>query len=431
MHSKSNSQHIYEGLCEVIPGGVNSPVRACKHLLPHPVIAERGEGDMLYDVDGKEYIDYCCSWGSLIHGHAHPKILAAAHERMLKGTSFGLTTEIEGRLARKVCELVPSVEKVRFVSSGTEATMSATRLARGYTKRELVVKFTGNYHGHADFFLVNAGSGVLQLNATSSSEGIPKSIVQHTVSLPYNDVSAFRTFMSEYGPLTAAVILEPVAANMGLVPSTPEFIAALREETERCGTVLIFDEVVNGFRLGLQGAQGVYGVGPDLTCFGKIVGGGFPAAAFGGRASIMDLLAPLGSVYQAGTLSGNPLAMEAGLQALLLLEREGFYEELEAKTHLVTLPVKAYLASIDADACLQQRGSMFSLFFGRRHVSNMDEVKQTNSQRFAEFFRFMLDHGVYIPPSSVESWFVSMAHTTSHLEKTRDLILDFLQRTLR
>lgn len=428
MYATSHSQEIYDRLCQVIPGGVNSPVRSCKNLLPQPVVAESGACDMLYDVDGNGYIDYCGSWGALIHGHAHPRILEAVSRRMLKGTTFGLTTEIEEKLARKVCELVPSVEKIRFVSSGTEATMSATRLARGYTNREIVVKFTGNYHGHADFFLVNAGSGVFHLNATSSSAGIPQAIVQHTVSLPYNDLSAFSDFMREHGASTAAVILEPVAGNMGLVAATKEFIALLRQETERCGALLIFDEVMNGFRLSLQGAQGLYEEKPDLTCFGKIVGGGFPAAAFGGRAAIMDHLAPLGSVYQAGTLSGNPLAMEAGLQALLMLERDGFYEELQDKADIITKPIREYLLANDVNACLQQEGSMFSIFFGKRKVSNMDDVRETDREQFAEFFRFLLDNGVYIPPSSVESWFVSMAHTTSNLEKTRDLILEFLYR---
>ncbi|NGX58858.1 MAG: hypothetical protein K940chlam3_01766, partial [Chlamydiae bacterium] len=355
--------------------------------------------------DGNSYIDYCCSWGALIHGHAHPVILQAVQQRMTKGTSFGITTEIEERLARKIVELVHSIEKVRFVSSGTEATMSAVRLARGFTHRKIIVKFDGNYHGHADSFLIKAGSGVTEL-AESSSAGIPKELVKYTVSLPYNELDSTREFLLNptYRDDIAAVILEPIAGNMGVVPGKPEFIQLLRETTEKIGALLIFDEVITGFRVALGGAQSLYQTKPDLTCLGKIIGGGFPAAAFGGRAEIMDYLAPNGPVYQAGTLSGNPVAMEAGLQAIMLLQEPGFYKELERKANIITrdLPVP-----------VKQVGSMFSL----------------SVEPFPPFFRFLYERGIYIPPSQYESWFVSSAHQDSHLEMMRDAILEWCSQS--
>lgn len=423
------SQKIYDDLCAVIPGGVNSPVRSCQEMGQTPLVVERAAKDRLYDADGNSYIDFCGSWGALIHGHAHPAILAAAQKRMALGTTFGITTAIEEELARKVISTYGSVEKIRFVSSGTEATMSAARVARGYTKRDVIVKFTGNYHGHADQFLVQAGSGVAGLSPTSSSAGIPADSVKNTVCLFYNDVDGTQAFLRDQAnkERIAAVILEPIAANMGLVPATQEFIAMLREETHKIGALLIFDEVISGFRVGLKGAQGLYGVDPDMTCFGKIVGGGFPAAAFGGRADIMNCLAPIGSVYQAGTLSGNPVAMEAGVETIKLLENPGFYEELERKTKLITAPVKELLLEKDIAACLQEQGSLFTLFFGRRQVSNMEEARQLDLDRFADFFRYMFVNGVYIPPSQYESWFVSAAHEDANLLKTRYLILEYLK----
>lgn len=426
MHKQLRSFKVFQNLCQVIPGGVNSPVRACKGLLDTPLVAERGEGDMIYDADGNGYIDYCGSWGSLIHGHAHPTILDAVSRRMAKGTSFGITTEIEEKLARKIVDRIDSLEKVRFVSSGTEATMSAARLARGYTGKELIIKYQGNYHGHADFFLVNAGSGLLAMNSTASSAGIPDDIVKHTVSLRYNDVEETRAFLQKHGDRVAAVILEPIAGNMGVIPASQSFVDMLREETSAVGALLIFDEVINGFRVGQQGAQGLYGVKPDLTCFGKIIGGGFPVAAFGGRADIMDKLAPLGTIYQAGTLSGNPVAMEAGYQALTLLEENDFFEELERKTNLITKPIQKYFEEKSSNACIQQVGSMFTLFFGQRYVKNMDDVKKIDADAFAKMFRFLFSRGIYPPPSPHEAWFVSMAHTDEHLLETRDLILAFL-----
>jgi glutamate-1-semialdehyde 2,1-aminomutase len=427
--SHTQSKAIYEDLCTVLPGGVNSPVRACSEMGQFPLVAEHAAKDQIFDVDGNGYIDYCGSWGALIHGHAHPEILSAVQKRMMMGTSFGVTTPIEGQLAHKIIECVPSIEKIRFVSSGTEATMSAVRLARGFTGRQYVIKFNGNYHGHADLFLVQAGSGVLGL-AESSSAGIPVENVKYTISLPYNDCDACRNVLNDESlrDQIAAVIVEPIAGNIGVVPGTSQFLQMLREETKKIGALLIFDEVISGFRVGVGGAQALYQITPDLTCFGKIMGGGFPAAAFGGRRDIMDRLAPLGPVYQAGTLSGNPVAMEAGVQSLILLQKEGFYQELERKTNVITVPLRKALEH--KDACVQQVGSMFTLFFGCRQVKSREDLQYVNSELYARCFRFLFSRGVYIPPSAHETWFVSNAHEEGHLEKTRDLLLEFVVRSL-
>lgn len=424
------SKQCYDRLCQVIPGGVNSPVRSFKGLDIPPMVVDKAIKDLVYDVDGHAYIDYCGSWGPLIHGHAHPAIIRAARIQMEKGTTYGITSHIEEKLAAKIIEHMPSIEKIRFVSSGTEAAMSAARLARGYTKRQLLVKFTGNYHGHADFFLVQAGSGVIGLTPTSSSAGIPDEIVRHTACLPYNDVEACRTFLlhPENRKRIAAVIVEPIAGNMGCVPAVPDFLEMLRETTRTIGALLIFDEVISGFRIGLGGAQALYQIEPDMTCLGKIVGGGFPAAAFGGKREIMDCLAPLGTVYQAGTLSGNPVAMAAGLQSLQLLEKKGFYEELERKTNVITKPVAKLFQQKDINACIQQAGSMFTIFFGSRHVASMEDARNLDLAEFARFFRYLFARGVYIPPAQYESWFVSDVHEEEHLETTRDLILDYFRK---
>lgn len=427
---RTKSQTVYDKLCQVIPGGVNSPVRSCKGVEQLPMVVERGSRDLVFDTDGYSYVDFCGSWGALIHGHAHPEILAAATARMALGTSFGITTEIEEQIASKIVSLIDSIEKIRFVSSGTEATMSAARVARGSTGRDLIVKFDGNFHGHADFFLVRAGSGVMELNKTASSAGIPDSFVQATISLPYNDEKVCKEFLLDPANRNriAGVILEPIAANMGVVPATESFINMLRSVTSEIGALLIFDEVITGFRVALGGAQTLYAIKPDLTCFGKIIGGGFPAAAFGGKREIMDCLAPLGSVYQAGTLSGNPVAMAAGLQALTLLEAHNFYSDLEHKTKILTGPIQDYLnAHPELQICLQERGSMFTLFFGSRKVSNGAEAQQCDGKLFGKFFRYLFANGVYIPPLQWESWFVSSVHSEENLLKTRDLVLAFLQ----
>lgn len=384
---------------------------------------------MIYDVDGNGYIDYCMSWGPLLHGHAHPEILSAIQKQMVKGTTFGTTSSIEEKLARKTIELMPAIQKIRFVSSGTEATMSAARLARGFTGRNYIIKFTGHYHGHADPFLVQAGSGVFNLTPTSTSKGIPADFVKYTLCLPFNSIEATKKIFNdpELSKDIAAVILEPVAGNMGVVPATPEFMQMLREETEKAGALLIFDEVMTCFRVCKGGASELYGIDPDLICLGKIIGGGLPAAAFGGKREIMDMLAPLGPVYQAGTLSGNPLAMAAGLKALELLDAPGAYAELQKKTDRLVHPIQDYIAKNEINACIQSVGSMLTLFFGRRQVRSREEAESLDFELFGKFFRAMLKKGIYLPPLQQEAWFISLAHTDEHLDQTAAAIIDFLK----
>lgn len=425
--TRPKTNALYEELKCHLPGGVNSPIRACRSMQQLPMVVSSGSGDMITDVDGRHYIDYCGSWGALLHGHAHPEILEAVARRMKRGTSFGIATEVELDLALAVKRLIPSIEKIRFVSSGTEATMSAVRLARGYTKRELVIKFSGHYHGHADFFLVKAGSGVIDLCPDASSAGIPKDFVKHTINLTFNDIEACQKVFDQYGDKIAAVILEPVAGNIGVVPAEPAFIDFLRKETEKVGALLIFDEVITGFRVAKGGAQSLYNVKPDLTCLGKILGGGFPAAAFGGRKEVMDQLAPDGPVYQAGTLSGNPVAMEAGLQSLRLLDRPGFYEELERKTALIVNPLNETIRKHKLNLAVQQVGSMFTLFFGVQKVNSFEEALKANTKEFAAFFRDLFEKGVYMPPLQHEPWFVSAAHSDENLKKTAFYIIDYLE----
>lgn len=424
MKTARNSKELFEKSQEVITGGVNSPVRAFIGLGIDPMIVKEGRGDLIWDIEGRAFIDYCMSWGAMLHGHAHPEITERVVERVRKGTSFGIATEEEERLARVVVDRVKSVDKVRFVSSGTEAVMTAVRIARGYTGRSIVIKFDGNYHGHSDGFLVKAGSGVSQVSESASSAGVPEEVVRHTVSLPYNDIKAFKQVMHDpyYSEWIAAVVIEPLAANMGVVPATREFLVLLREETERMGALLIFDEVISGFRVASGGAEQLLGIEPDLSCFGKIIGGGFPAAAVGGKKEVMDVLAPSGTVYQAGTLSGNPVAMVAGLHALELAKREGFYEELKRKTEIITKPIRACLR----EGCVQETVGMFTLFFGPEKVSSYEDLKNLDKERFKEYFQFMWERGIYVSPSPYEACFISSAHTDEHLERTRDAILEYL-----
>ena len=423
--NRKKSKEIFEKSEEVITGGVNSPVRAFIGLGIDPMIVKKGEGDTITDVDGRSYIDYCMSWGALLHGHAHPEVTKRAIERTKLGSSFGIATEEEEGLARELVEGVRSLEKVRFVSSGTEAVMTAVRLARGFTGRWIVIKFNGNYHGHADPFLVKAGSGVSQVSQESSSDGVLDEVVKHTVSLPYNDRKTFKKIMHDpfYSQFIAAVVLEPIGANMGVVPATKEFLECVREETQRIGAVLIFDEVISGFRVAFGGAQRLFGMTPDLSCFGKIIGGGFPAAALGGKKKIMDCLAPIGQVYQAGTLSGNPVAMEAGLATLELAKAPGFYRELKRKTEIITKPLRTKIKK----GCLQESVGMFTLFFGVKKVSSFEDLIGLDKERFKEYFQFMWDKGIYISPSPYEACFISSVHSDEHLEKTRDAILEFLR----
>ncbi|MCH9611040.1 MAG: Glutamate-1-semialdehyde 2,1-aminomutase [Chlamydiales bacterium] len=405
----------------MIPKGVNSPVRSFPGLDQTPLVVESGYLDTIVDADGHRYIDYCCSWGALLHGHANPLVTEGAQKRCAMGSSFGITTEIEMRLAKKVVQLVPAIERVRFVSSGTEATMTALRLARGFTGRDKILKFTGNYHGHSDALLVQAGSGAAHLPA---SAGVPEDFVKHTLVAPFNDVEKTRAILRENK--LACVIVEPIAANMGVVPATQEFLEMLREETKSQGALLIFDEVITGFRVALGGAEELYGIRPDLVCLGKIVGGGFPAAAFGGRADIMEMIAPLGPVYQAGTLSGNPVAMEAGYQTLCLAERDGFYEELEERANVITKPLADFLGKEGIEASINQVGSLFTLFMGKRSVNCFEDAKGCSG--FEELFGFMFQGGIYISPSQFEANFVSSAHSQESLEKTRDRYIDFFHQ---
>jgi len=426
---ESISQKIFEKSKEVIPGGVNSPIRACQGMPRGPLIAKSGSGEHITDVDGKTFLDCCMSWGALLHGHAHPKIVETVKKRVENGSSFGIATPEEEMLARLITDKIESIEKVRFVSSGTEATMSAVRLARGYTSRELIIKFNGNYHGHADGFLVKSGSGTIEMCEDASSLGVPKNTVKQTLSLPYNDIETFKKVMRDpfYSQFIAGVIVEPVAANMGVVLPTDDFLKTLREETKRIGALLIFDEVITGFRISMSGAESVFGVTPDLVCLGKIIGGGFPAAAFGGRKEIMDLLAPEGSVYQAGTLSGNPVAMVAGCSALELASEGSFYSALEKKTKKITTPIKELIERNEIDASIQETVGMFTLFLGPRKVSSFEDLDKLDKEWFNRYFQFMWDRGVYVSPSPYEACFISSIHSDESLEKTCDLMMEFLR----
>jgi glutamate-1-semialdehyde 2,1-aminomutase len=426
---RKKSAAIYQRACSLIPGGVNSPVRSFRHLKMDPLIIESGKGDLLYDLDGHQYIDFCCSWGSLILGHAHPQIVKSVCEQMTKGSSFGISTALETEIAAKIVELVPSIEKLRFVSSGTEAVMTALRLARGYTGRPKILKFTGHYHGHVDSLLIQAGSGLANLNTTATSKGIGPNSIADTICLPFNDFDAARSFFKnkEMASQLAAVILEPVTGNMGVVLPEKGFLEMLREETKRIGALLIFDEVITGFRLGIKGAQGIYSIEPDLTTLGKIIGGGFPAAAVGGKAKILDCLAPLGEVYQAGTLSGNPVAIRAGLETLRFIEKEDVYKTLKEKTERLTAPIVKAIKEKEVNACLQQAGSMFTLFFGLKEVKCKEDLKALEEEKFIQFFHYLFERGIYISPSSHEASFLSLAHSNEHIDQASEAIVSFIK----
>ncbi len=413
----NRSVDLFSRAKQLIPGGVNSPVRACNAVGGQPVFIERADKSRLYDVDGNAYIDYVLSWGPLVLGHRPPEVIEALTRVLETGTSFGAPTHLETQLAELVIEMVPSVEMVRMVNSGTEATMSAIRLARGFTGRNIIIKFDGCYHGHADTLLVAAGSGVATLNIPGSP-GVPESVIQNTLSLPYNDIEGFKQVMAQQGDQVAGVILEPVAGNMGMVPPRKGFLETLREETRKYGAVLIFDEVMTGFRVAKNCAQGLFHITPDLTCFGKIIGGGLPVGAYGGKKEIMDQIAPTGSVYQAGTLSGNPLAMAAGIATLTALQKDGVYEALEARTGKLVAGLQA--AADGAGIALQSGhvGSMAGFFFTDRSVRNFEDAKTSDLNRFAAFYRGMLAKGVYLAPSQFEACFVSLAHTDKDIEET-------------
>ena len=414
----THSEDLFEQAQKYIPGGVNSPVRAFRGVGGTPVFFNHAEGAYLYDEDGKRYIDYIGSWGPMILGHSDPRIKAALHAQVDLGVGYGAPTAIETEMAKKVCELVPSIELVRMVNSGTEATMSAIRLARGYTGRDKIVKFEGCYHGHVDSLLVKAGSGALTLGVPNSP-GIPASLAEHTITLTYNDIDSVRETFKEIGDQVAAIIVEPVAGNMNCIPPVPGFLEGLREVCDEHGTVLIFDEVMTGFRVSLGGAQGYYGITPDLTALGKVIGGGLPVGAFGGKREIMELISPLGPVYQAGTLSGNPLAMTAGLTTLNAISEPGFHDKLIEKTNKVRDGFKAAADEAGIPLAVQSAGAMFGFFFTKEDsVTRFDQVMECDVERFKKFFQGMLAEGVYLAPSAFEAGFVCAALSEEDIEFT-------------
>jgi len=412
----SLSKELFERGQKVIPGGVNSPVRACKSVGSDPLFIERAKGSRLWSVDGEEFVDYVMSWGPMLLGHAHPEVESAVFEAAKRGASFGAPCKAEIELAEAVVAALPSVDMVRMVNSGTEATMSALRLARGYTGRSLVVKFVGCYHGHCDAFLAQAGSGVATLSIPGTP-GVPEDMVKHTLLAPYNNLDAVAGLFEEHGKDIAAVIVEPVAGNMGLVEPREGFLAGLRELTAKNGALLIFDEVISGFRVSYNGAQGLFGIDPDLTCLGKIIGGGFPVGAYGGKREIMSRIAPCGDVYQAGTLSGNPVAMAAGLATLNLLAKAD-YKDLAERTRELAQGLHEILTGKGANVRLNILGSAFTLFFNTDPVTDFATAAQSDSQRYASFYRQMRDQGIYLAPSGFECAFTSFAHTRHDFDKT-------------
>jgi glutamate-1-semialdehyde 2,1-aminomutase len=417
MEKSTTSEELFKAGSELMPGGVNSPVRAWQAVGLIPRVMVRGAGARVFDVDGNSYLDYVGSWGPLILGHAAPPVVAAVAEAAARGTSFGAPTPGELELARVLCAAVASVEMVRLVNSGTEACMSALRLARGVTGRPRVIKFDGCYHGHADSFLVAAGSGVLT-HAIPGSPGVPEEIAGLTISLPYNDLEAVRQAVQKFSGEIAAIIVEPVAGNMGVVPARPGFLEGLRQICDDAGSLLIFDEVITGFRVARGGAQELYGIRPDLTCLGKIIGGGLPVGAYGGRRDLMSQMAPVGPIYQAGTLSGNPVAVAAGLATLKALTAPGFYEDLEEKGAWLARELAQASARQGVPVTINRVGSMLTLFFTAGPVSTLEEAKQADLGRFRKYFQGMLAAGINLPPSQFEAFFVSSAHTRQDLADT-------------
>ncbi len=414
----SRSEALFAAARKVIPGGVNSPVRAFRSVGGTPPFIARGNGSRIYDVDGNEYIDYVCSWGPLILGHRPEPVIKALHDILEIGTSFGAPTGRETELAELIIECVPSIEMVRLVNSGTEATMSALRVARGFTGRDLTIKFEGCYHGHVDSLLVKAGSGMATLGI-SDTAGVPQAFAETTIALPFNSIDAVAQAFEKNAGKIAAVIVEPVAGNMGCVPPQPGFLEALRELTQKHGALLIFDEVMTGFRLALGGAQQLYGIKPDLTTLGKIIGGGLPMAAYGGRADIMNRIAPVGPIYQAGTLSGNPVAVSAGLATLRHLKSHPeIYQTLEARTAQLT-------ANPPEGVTVNRVGSMFTFFFTPKPVTDFETAKQSDVNRFKQFFHYMLDRGIYLAPSQFEAGFVSAAHSEADIARTAETARQF------
>ena len=414
---RDRSKELFSVATDVIPGGVNSPVRAFGSVRMEPVYIRSGRGSRLYDVDGNEYIDYVCSWGPLILGHADPRILQVLHEASQSGTSFGANTEIEVRFARLITEIYPSIDMIRMVNSGTEATMSAVRLARGYTGRSRIIKFEGCYHGHGDSFLIKAGSGVLTLGIPGSP-GITESTAQDTLVGSYNDIDSVKALIEAHRGEIAAVILEPVMGNAGVIPPQEGFLEDLREVTAEEGIVLIFDEVITGFRVALGGAQELYGIEPDLTCLGKIIGGGLPVGAFGGKREIMEHLAPVGPVYQAGTLSGNPLAMALGYKTVSILKEGDIYGQLEDRSRRLEEGIRATLKRQKRSCQLNRVGSMMSLFFSEKPVVDFTSAMNSDRELFIDYFKSMLDEGIYLAPSPFEASFLSASHSEEDIDET-------------
>jgi glutamate-1-semialdehyde 2,1-aminomutase len=413
----SRSSELFARAQKILVGGVDSPVRAFRAVGGSPLIIDRASGSHLIDANGREYLDYVCSWGALILGHAHPEIVAAIADQAARGTSYGMTSPLEIELGERIAAALPSIERIRLVSSGTEAAMSAVRLARGATGRDLILKFEGGYHGHADSFLAEAGSGLATFGI-SSSAGVPDSFAALTLNAPYNDAAAVESLFARHAGKIAAVIVEPVAANMGVVPSAPGFLESLRAITQRDGALLIFDEVITGFRMAYGGAQTAFHIQPDLSILGKIIGGGLPVAAYGGRRELMEKISPLGPVYQAGTLSGNPLAMRAGLATLAKLDVPGFYAALDGKAARLASGLRAALDESGVPGEINASGSLLTMFFVAGKVKNYADAKRSDTQRFAAFFNEMLAHGILLPPSQFEALFVSAAHSQDDIDRT-------------
>ena len=424
----SQSAWHFDAAARLIPGGVNSPARAWARVGGNPLFIERGMGSRIWDVDGNEYIDYVCSWGALILGHCHPSVVKAAESAMRRGSSFGAPTAIETEAAQLVVDAVPSVEMVRFVNSGTEASMSAIRLARAATGRDVVLKFDGGYHGHDDALLVKAGSGVASFGIADSA-GINSRLASDTLVAPYNDFESVQRIFAEHAGKIACVIIEPIAGNMGVVPGNPEWLTLLRELTSADGSLLIFDEVISGFRVGAGGAQELHSIEPDLTCLGKVIGGGYPVGAYGASAELMGHVAPLGDMYQAGTLSGNPVAMAAGVATMREMLADGQYESLDVKTARLAEGITDAVARTGSECVVNHVTGMLTLFFTPEQVVDMDTATAADHDRFARFFRAMLESGIYIPPSPFEAWFVSMAHSEADIEQTVTAVEHALRRS--
>lgn len=427
MHN--NSKKIYEEAKKYIPGGVNSPVRAFKSVDLDPIFIEKGNGSKIFDVDGNSYIDYICSWGPLILGHNNEEILEGIDDILRNGTSFGVPTEIEVKMAKLIVERYPSVDMVRMVNSGTEATMSALRLARAYTNRNKIVKFEGCYHGHSDSLLVKSGSGTITFNVPTSP-GVPDYVVKDTIVCKYNDLESVKEVFEKYGNDIACIIVEPVAGNMGVVPPIKGFLEGLRDITSKNNSLLIFDEVITGFRLSYGGAQQELGIDPDITCFGKIIGGGLPVGAYGGKKDIMSRVSPLGDVYQAGTLSGNPLAMNMGYNLITKLkENKNIYLELERKAIKLEEGLNSIINNLDIDCHVNRIKGMLCLFFGKGPFINYDDVKKCDTKKYSIFFKEMINEGILLPPAQFEGWFISHAHSNEDIDKTIEAANRALKKT--